>query len=314
MTFIAPKQGQKIDGLLLIDKPEGCTSHDMVARARRALGMKAIGHGGTLDPMASGLLVLLAGEGTKLADYILKGDKGYRVRVQLGLETDTLDKTGKVLSERQVSVTREDLERVIGELQGELTLEVPIFSAVKVNGQKLYERARRGETIEEPSRKMTFYEVKLLEFGPDWFEAEIKCSKGSFIRSWAREAGRRLGTGGCVSMLRRTWSAPYSVADAVRLDPETGLSGGFVPIDRALPDWPSIVVDGKDRTLLENGQISYRLRARLQPYKPLPGQPGIKVLGQPERSLIALLTYSPRIDDFALERVFPPSSRSAPKD
>ena len=302
---------QRIDGLLLVDKPEGCTSHDLVVKARKALGLRAIGHGGTLDPMASGLLVLLAGEGTKLADYILKGDKGYRVKVRLGIETDTLDRTGKVLREQAARVTREQIEKVISELQGLLSLEVPIYSAVKVNGRKLYEAARRGEDVVEPVREMRFFDIQLLEYGEDWFTVDMKCSKGSFVRSWAREAGRRLGTGAVVDELRRLWSGPYNVSQAIKL--ENGpVTGGIIPLDQALPDWPSIVVDGKDRTLLENGQISYRLRARLQPYtETLRDKPGIKVLGLPERSLVALLTINPRIGEFALERVFPPSNKAS---
>ncbi|MEQ1875297.1 MAG: tRNA pseudouridine(55) synthase TruB [Bdellovibrionia bacterium] len=298
-----------LDGLLLIDKPIGCTSHDLVAKARKILGFKAIGHAGTLDPMASGLMVLLAGEGTKLSDYILNGDKGYRVRIRLGTTTDTLDMTGQILTQTQVSVTREQIENVVREMQGALTLEVPIFSAVRVNGEKLYKAARRGDEVEEPKRIMTFHNVTLLDFGTDWFEVDMRCSKGSFVRSWSREAGRRLGTGAVVEVLRRTGSGPFDVSQAVPLNEEK-VSSGFVPMSQALPDWPGMVVDGKDRTLLENGQISYKLRARLKPYvETYMDKPGIKVTAH-DKTLIALLTYSEKTRDFALARVFPPSARA----
>jgi tRNA pseudouridine55 synthase len=298
---------QHVDGLLLVDKPEGCTSHDLVIQARKALGIKAIGHGGTLDPMASGLLVLLAGEGTKLADYILKGDKGYWVKIRLGIETDTLDRTGKVLAEKTADVTLGQIQQTIKDLTGELELEVPIFSAVRVNGKKLYESARRGVVVEEPRRIVTFHEVRLLEHGHDWFSVEMKCSKGSFVRSWARAAGRLLGTGAVVEGLRRTHSGPYRIDQAIQIEMLQPGPSSLIPINQALPEWPSIFVDGKDRTLLENGQISYRLRARLQPYQEQfsrPGSLGIKVNGQSDKNLLALLTYRHDISDFGIERVF----------
>lgn len=302
---------QRMDGLFLIDKPQGCTSHDLVVKARKQLGIREIGHAGTLDPMASGLMVLLSGEGTKLSNYILSGDKSYRVKVRLGIVTDTLDRSGQVLSQQEVSVERGQIENVVREMQGDLHLEVPIFSAVRVNGEKLYKSAHRGDVVVEPTRTMTFFEVNLLAAAHDWFEVEMRCSKGSYVRSWAREAGRRLGTGACVEELRRIGSGPFTISQAVSLGSDS-LATGFIPMDQALPDWPGIMVDGKDRTLLENGQISYRLRARLQPYvESFKERPGLKVVGQSDKSLIALLAYNARTNGFSLERVFPPSARAS---
>ncbi|NUN07430.1 MAG: tRNA pseudouridine(55) synthase TruB, partial [Bdellovibrio sp.] len=151
----------QFNGLLLVDKPSGISSHDVVAKLRRILSTKAVGHSGTLDPMASGLMACLINEGTKLSQYILEGDKGYRVRAQFGLRTDTLDVTGQTLETRPVDLTRDQVLAAATALQGEMELEVPIYSAIKVQGKKLYEYAREGEEekVALPKKVMKFWEV-----------------------------------------------------------------------------------------------------------------------------------------------------------
>jgi len=150
-------------GILLVNKTSGPTSHDVVARARKILWTKEIGHTGTLDPIASGLLILTVGRANKLSQYLMDGEKGYSVKIRLGVTTDTLDRSGKILSEENVSLTQSQIESAVQELQGDLTLEVPAFSAVKVDGQKLYELARKNQATPKIERTMSFFDVHLIE-------------------------------------------------------------------------------------------------------------------------------------------------------
>lgn len=260
------------NGLLLVDKPSGISSHDVVARLRRILNTKAVGHSGTLDPMASGLMACLINEGTKLSQYILEGDKGYRVRLQLGLRTDTLDTTGEALETFPVNVTRQQVVDAALALVGEMEVEVPIYSAIKVQGKKLYEYAREGgaEEVKIPKKLMKFWDVVPLDGGADWAEFDIKCSKGGYIRTWVDLLGKNLGCGAAMSGLRRTWSAPYEISQALTLEAieaevkaQQGQSSAFVPMHLALPQVKRLRVKGQDQVLLSNGQISHDLRSQL---------------------------------------------------
>ncbi|MDX9732212.1 MAG: tRNA pseudouridine(55) synthase TruB [Bdellovibrionales bacterium] len=288
-----------LDGVLLVDKDPGMTSHDVVAKARRILGTRSIGHAGTLDPLASGLLLLLVGEGTKVSDYLLTGDKGYEVAVRLGVSTDSMDITGKSIGDASAAMQipeardgadwkafEERVKAAALAASGELQLKVPAHSAVKVNGKKLYESAHRGEVPEEiPVRSMSFYEIEWQ--GMTWvpcelsgrerpeFTVRLKCSKGSFIRAWANHVGEALGCGGTVAVLRRVFSAPYVVSQAKTLgeiealwEQRTDRSGvclneAWVPLAESLPHFKRIEVAGQDATLMRNGQISKAVQAEL---------------------------------------------------
>lgn len=286
------------NGLLLVDKPSGISSHDVVARLRRILKTKAVGHSGTLDPLASGLMACLINEGTKLSQYILEGDKGYKVRLQLGLTTDTLDITGTVLSQASgVDVSQSRLLQTAENLTGEFEFEVPIYSAIKVQGQKLYEYARRDQEVQIPKKWMKFWDIEMLSF--DGLEAEfnIKCSKGSYIRTWVDQLGRQLQVGAVMTELRRTWSQPYRVESALTLEEieaqveqvGVGVSPAFVPMPRALPALKSVKIKGHCRTLLGNGQISHDLRSQLiTVFNPSQDQ-FIQVLDQENGHLMALV-------------------------
>lgn len=256
-------------GLLLVDKPSGLTSHDVVNRVRRIMGTKTVGHSGTLDPLASGLMVCLINEGTKLSQYILEGDKTYRVRAQFGVRTDTLDITGQVLEKKEVNLSRDQILAAAHSLEGEFEFAVPIFSAVKVQGKRLYDYAREEQEVIIPRKKMRFFDIRLIDSGTDWAEFDISCSKGGFIRTWVEEVGKKLGCGAALSSLRRIWSQPYEVINARTLeDLEKDLQGpdfssGFVSMDAALPGRKRIRVKGHDEVLLGNGQISHDLRVQL---------------------------------------------------
>ncbi len=266
-----------LNGLLLIDKPQDWTSHDVVAKVRRLLSMSSVGHSGTLDPFASGLMVLLLGQGTKVSDYILSKDKTYEVEVRLGIETDTLDRTGTVLKEGAVDVTLEKIHQALAKCQGETEIEVPVFSAIKVKGKKLYDYARAGEEVKKPMKLMHFYDLKLLEFdGRDRLKVRLSCSKGSYIRSWALWLGKELGCGATAQELRRISSTPFNVEKALSLgqlealclkdqEPQwtSELKEAYIPLSNALPDVKKITVGDRDEKLLTNGQISHDIAARL---------------------------------------------------
>jgi tRNA pseudouridine55 synthase len=305
-----------LNGLLLINKPTALSSHDVVSRVRKILHMKEVGHTGTLDPLASGLMVILLGEGTKVSDYILKQSKTYRVKVQLGIVTDSYDITGKVLEQKEVRLDPDKIAYEARQLKGAYLWPVPVFSAAKFEGKKLYEYAHQGITPNFiPQKEMNFSNVEVLSVGADYIEAEITCSKGSFIRSWAHELGRVLGVGGTVATLQRVGSAPFVLADALDLTQleaiqeltENGLQKAFIPLNRALAGWKAITVKGKDERLIHNGQISYDLERRLiveQKQATLIQETlGIKVISAETGQMLAIIEAIPN-KGLKIRRVF----------
>lgn len=204
------------DGLLLVDKPRGLSSHDVVARARRALQTKRIGHTGTLDPMATGLLVLAVGEGTKLVAHLTEHDKRYACTIQLGVETDSLDADGAITSTAPVPAWDEATLRAACDVLERRTLQVPpMVSAVRVNGERLYERARRGEVIEVAARQVTLHRIEVMSFDATTISLQVHCGKGYYIRALARDLALELGTVGHLTQLRRTQVGEDLVSAAV---------------------------------------------------------------------------------------------------
>lgn len=292
-----------MNGLLLIDKPVGLTSHDVVGRARRILGHRGIGHAGTLDPLASGLLILLIGEATKVSDYILNGDKSYELKARLGVATDSMDMTGQVLAEKPVTSSVDEIRGAIAHLQGTLTLKVPVHSAVKVDGKKLYEYAHKGETPDVvPDREMTFYDVNLIEASQSGVVVRMSCSKGSFIRAWANKLGEDLGCGGTVEALRRVYSAPFDISGAITLEELEAkwearserhgrvLGPAWIALRDALPHFQRVDIDGYCETLLKNGQISKNLQAQLLQHVRIgEAPPPVRVVSRETDDLLAIL-------------------------
>ena len=293
-----------MNGLLLIDKKAGLTSHDVVSRVRRILNTREVGHSGTLDPLATGLMVLLIGEATKLSSYVTEGDKAYCVNVRLGVTTDTLDITGKVLTEKQVLVSDSEINDAALTLAGEFDLQIPMFSAKKVDGKKLYELARKGVVIEQPRKMMKFWNVTLA--GPLQFH--LQCSKGSFIRSWVQMLGEKLGSGATMSGLVRTASHKYSLEDAVTLEKlgtmtALEISNCMIPMDQALKGVKSIRIKGQDAVLMKNGQISHPLRTQLIT-KFNPDQDDvIQILAEEKGKILALIGLE-KDQGFKIKRVF----------
>ncbi len=321
-----------MNGVLLVDKDPGMTSHDVVAKARRLLGIRSIGHAGTLDPLASGLLLLLVGEATKISDYLLTGDKGYEVSVRLGVRTDSMDITGVVLEEKSIEgLTEAKIKAAALSVTGTVELAVPMHSAVKVNGKKLYESAHKGEIPPEiPIRAMSFYDVEWLGLRaaadatagvqPVEFTVRLRCSKGSFIRAWANHVGVLLGCGGTVTVLRRIMSTPFEISQALRLDdldvalktaPDRSalpdprlLKTAWVPLAEALPHFGRIEIEGYDATLLRNGQLSKGIQAELLRTIQLGVEPRpVCIIHREEKKLLALLVAAPG-EFYKIRRVF----------
>lgn len=216
---MARRRPPKLSGLLLVDKPAGLTSHDVVQVARRTLGERRIGHTGTLDPMATGLLVLAVGHATRFARYVESGEKSYLGTVSLGRATTTFDHEGEVTAEAPVSESVMDgLSAVLRSLTGEIEQVVPAYSAIKVDGERLYKKARRGEDVQPPSRRIRIDCLKALAVRPAEIDIETRVSKGTYIRSLAVQIGDGLGLPAHLSALRRTSVGRFSVEQAVRLE------------------------------------------------------------------------------------------------
>lgn len=305
------KNSPLFHGLVLVKKPAGVTSHDVVARARRVFQTPSVGHCGTLDPMATGLLILLVGEATKVSQYILEGDKSYRVGVKLGQETDTLDTTGEIISQSEVRVSKEDLFVAAGKLSGTFQWVIPKYSAKKVDGKKLYEYAREGKAVEIPTKEMKFWDVKYLGSSPDASQEifEMTCSKGSFIRSWVSQLGKDLGCGATMASLERTASSPFRLSEAITLEEvgaalaETALPQALIPLESALPASKRVKVRGLDAHLFKNGQIGHELRARLiQIFDPKSDQFVFIVSGESQKPM-GLVSVEPG-KGFTVRRVF----------
>lgn len=216
---VAPQNLDPWDGLLLVDKPSGPTSHDVVDRIRRHFGIRKVGHGGTLDPMATGLLVILLGRGTKISDLVMGSDKTYEGTMVLGVATDTQDCDGEVVETRDAGqVTREQLEAEMGKWIGDVRQIPPMVSAIKKDGVPLYKLARKGQTVEREPRLLHIYEFRLLDFSPPRASFLLKCTKGTYVRTLCADIGQALGCGAHLASLRRTRSGTLDLERALPMD------------------------------------------------------------------------------------------------
>lgn len=208
-----------MQGLLIINKPEGVTSFGAVARVRRLVGTKRVGHTGTLDPMATGVLPIFVGKATALSSFLLDADKGYTATFLLGKVTDTDDITGKIIAENPVNITKEQVLEAIEKFVGEISQVPPAFSAIKQNGVPMYKRARKGEDVQIPARQVTVFSIEPVgDFENNEITVQVKCSKGTYIRSLCRDIGEYLGCGATLKMLRRDFTSGFSIEDSVELD------------------------------------------------------------------------------------------------
>ncbi len=237
------------NGIVIIDKPAGWTSMDVCAKLRGILHEKRVGHAGTLDPMATGVLPVFVGAATKAVSFAERGEKEYEALLRLGLVTDTQDSTGTVLEERPVSVSRAELEAVLPRFTGTIRQVPPMYSALKVNGQKLCDLARQGREVERKAREITIFELELLEqTGPAEWRLRCVCSKGTYIRSLCHDIGQALGCGGCMSGLRRTMAAGFTIDRAVTV--ETVQERGeavLLPLDAYFALYPAYTISSPGR-------------------------------------------------------------------
>ena len=231
-----------IDGLLLVDKPAGCTSHDVVAIARRALGVRRVGHGGTLDPFATGLLVLLVGRATRLLPYLEGEPKVYAATIRLGDETDTDDGTGRVVRAAPVP-DRAAVEQAMRGLTGTIQQRPPAYSAKQVAGQRAHAAARRGAPIDLAPAAVTVHEWIVHEWRPDEVDVTVTCSAGTYVRALARDVGRAAGSAAHLGALRRLRSGPFDVRDAATLDAVRSGGASLLPPVAAVPSMPVLTLD-----------------------------------------------------------------------
>lgn len=245
-----------MNGIVIVDKPQGWTSQDVTARLRRVFDTRRIGHGGTLDPMATGVLPVFVGRATRAVEFFEHAEKTYETVLLLGKRTDTQDVTGRVLEERPVSLSLADVEAVLPQFRGEILQVPPMYSALKVNGQKLCDLARKGQQVERKPRPITIFELTLLSFEENRLRLRVRCSKGTYIRTLCDDMGAALGTLGCMESLRRTQAGDYSITEAVPLEtlletdsPETYLRG----MDSMFTRYPAVTLTPNQEKRCRNG-------------------------------------------------------------
>ena len=247
------------NGILVIDKSAGWTSQDVAAKLRGVFHERRVGHGGTLDPMATGVLPVFIGRATRAAEFLESAEKEYVAGLRLGIVTDTQDTSGTVLETNSVCVTRAQLEAALRQFLGPIEQIPPMYSAIKINGQKLYELARRGQEVARRPRSITIHALELLEGeGADW-TIRVRCSKGTYVRTLCHDLGRALGCGGCMSSLRRTRAGSFTLAQAVTMQQVLDFAAGqdpqqlLMPVDAVFAAHPPLIVTLGQAAKLKNG-------------------------------------------------------------
>ncbi len=244
-------------GILVIDKPRGWTSMDVCAKLRGIFHERRVGHGGTLDPMATGILPVFIGRATRAVEFAGKSDKEYIAGLKLGMVTNTQDTSGDVLEERTVHISREQLEAALEDFRGDILQTPPMYSAVKINGKKLYELARKGREVERKPRPVTIHSLKAEDrTGEGEFTLRVRCSKGTYVRTLCHDIGAALGCGGCMSALRRTMAAGFTLEQAVTLDQVQAAedpSALLLPVDTYFSGRPSLTLSPSEERKLRNG-------------------------------------------------------------
>ena len=239
----------KVSGVLIVDKPIGMTSHDVVQFIRRGTRINRAGHTGTLDPRASGVLVVLVGPAVRLSEFVSASDKRYQAVIKFGMTTSTFDTEGEITSRRPVDISYEELEEALSGFVGEFEQTPPIYSALKVKGKKAYELAREGKDVELEPRTITVHSLELLDWDPPEAVIDIQCSSGTYVRSLASDLGEKLGSGATLIGLRRTKNGQFTLREAISLRRlEESFQDGdwykyLIPAAEALGDWHTVVVD-----------------------------------------------------------------------
>ena len=247
------------NGILVIDKSAGWTSQDVAAKLRGVFHERRVGHGGTLDPMATGVLPIFIGRATRAAEFLESAEKEYVAGLRLGAVTDTQDTSGNILETHPVAVTREEVQAALRQFLGPIEQIPPMYSAIKINGQKLYELARRGQEVERKPRSITIHELELLEGADADYLLRVRCSKGTYVRTLCHDLGRALGCGGCMSSLRRTRAGSFTLSQAVTMQQvlnfaaEQAPQALLMPVDAVFSMHPPLIVTMGQAAKLKNG-------------------------------------------------------------
>jgi len=291
-----------VSGLLVVDKPVGMTSHDVVQTIRAGTNIRRAGHTGTLDPRASGVLVVLIGPAVRLSEYVSASDKRYQAIIELGVETDTYDGDGSITRRSPVEITSEEFETALSGFIGQIEQKPPAYSALKVQGRKAYEMARNGEDVELEPRLTNVYNLELLEWDPPEAVIDVYCSSGTYVRSLAHDLGEILGCGANLIGLRRTKSGQFALRDAVPLRKlqEAFVNGDWykylIPAAEALGDWYSVELTSEQIDAVRHG---HRVPA-LEEVEPNKWARAISEQGE----LVALMEYDAETQEWQPRKVF----------
>ena len=245
-----------MDGIVIVDKPQDWTSQDVVSKLRGVFKTRRIGHGGTLDPMATGVLPVFVGRATRGVEFFEHAEKTYEAVLRLGLHTDTEDITGTVLAEKEVNISESEFLSVLEQFRGEIQQIPPMYSAIKINGQKLCDLARKGREVERQPRTITIHKLECLEFTGFTARLLVHCSKGTYIRTLCKDIGEALGCGGCMESLRRVTAGEYTIQNSVPLQTliESEDPGKFLlPVDSMFKSYPAVTLTEKQEKCCRNG-------------------------------------------------------------
>lgn len=292
-----------VSGVLVIDKPVGMTSHDVVQTVRRGTGIRRAGHTGTLDPRASGVLVVLVGPAVRLSEFVSASDKRYQAIIRLGESTDTFDGDGEVTRRSPVDINEEQIVEALTQFEGTVEQVPPAYSAKKIHGQKAYELARKGEDVELEAKEIDVYHLELLEWDPPEAIIDVYCSSGTYVRALANDLGDALGCGGHLVGLRRTKSGEFALRDAIHLRKlEQAFEDGdwykyLIPAAEALSDWPSRELSFEEVDLVSHG---HRIPVEEPPENP---DHWVRAISQ-QGELVALLEYVSEGKEWQPRKVF----------
>lgn len=243
-----------MNGIINIYKPLGITSHGAVSRVRRILGMKKVGHTGTLDPDAEGVLPICIGKGTKIAGLLTDADKAYRAVINLGLTTDTQDASGEILTQSEVNVTEQEFVSVVNQFIGKIEQVPPMYSALKVNGRKLCDLARQGIEVERKAREITIFDIKISDFNGETATLDVSCSKGTYIRTLCHDIGQKLGCGAIMQSLIRTKSGIFELSESVSFEEfETDPEKYITAPDKIFSHFPEYIANADETAKIKNG-------------------------------------------------------------
>lgn len=287
-----------MNGLLIVNKPVGPTSHDVVYKIRKWSGERRVGHTGTLDPLASGVLIVCLGTATRVSEYLLHSDKRYEAIIRLGQTTATYDSTSRVLQHRPVNISAEQIESALAAFRGAITQTPPAYSAVQVDGRRAYDMARRGEEVELKPRTITIHTLNIIKWESPDLTIDIMCSSGTYIRSIAHDLGQALACGGHIVGLTRTATGRFTLADARPLNELQNLTPGqflklLRPTDQALLHWPEVHLDAEGANRIQHGN-------------PVPLTPGAAGLGRaydPRGRLVAIVEADPANNEWKPKKV-----------